>query len=133
MDYQKELEKAKTHAEKVKLRQEINEIWHSNDQKRKSLSFSKVAVIFIFINCFVIELYSMAVMVVFHDLTSLGSLVMAVLGQCVSLLGYFIKSGKENTASGIVYETTMLQLQHELDSDEVSSSIEVDEDDGAVG
>ena len=132
-DYKDRMDEALKHAEDVKQKQEIKEIKHSND---KPLSFSKMAVIFIFANCCVIELYSMIVMAVFHDLSSLGSLVMAVVGQCASLLGYFIKASRENTESGIVYETTMLQLQHELgmtDKKDDVAPIVVDEDDGAVG
>ena len=132
-DYKDKMDEAFRHAEDVKQKQEIKEVKHSND---KPLSFSKMAVIFIFANCCVIELYSMVVMAVFHDLSSLGSLVMAVVGQCASLLGYFIKASRENTESGIVYETTMLQLQHELgitDEKVDVASIVADEDDGAVG
>lgn len=132
-DYKDRMDEAFRHAEDVKQKQEIKEAKHSND---KPLSFSKMAVIFIFANCCVIELYSMVVMAVFHDLSSLGSLVMAVVGQCASLLGYFIKASRENTESGIVYETTMLQLQHELGMTDEKidvAPIVVDEDDGAVG
>ena len=132
-NYKDRMDEAFRHAEDVKQKQEIKEVKHSND---KPLSFSKMAVIFIFANCCVIELYSMVVMAVFHDLSSLGSLVMAVVGQCASLLGYFIKASRENTESGIVYETTMLQLQHELGmtGEKVDiSPIVTDEDDGAVG
>ena len=123
MGYEKDLENAQKYAERVRIKNEIEKIKHSNDEKRQHLSFSKIAVIFIFINCFIIELYSMVVMVLFHDLTSLGSLVMAVLGQCVSLMGYFIKSTKENTSQGIVYETAMYELKTGT----------TEEDDGAVG
>jgi hypothetical protein len=123
MDYEKELEKAKLYAEKVKVRQEIEDIKHSND-RRKKLSFSKIAVIFIFSNCVVIELYSMYAMLRIGDLSALGSLVAAVGGQCISLSGYFIKSSKENTEHGIVYETTMKELEY---------SMNTEEDDGAVG
>lgn len=122
MNYEKELEKAKLHAEKVRLRQELNEVRHANDSKGGTLSFSKMAVIFIFTNCLVIEIYSMVAMYIFHDLSSLGSLVMAVLGQCASLLGYFIKAKTENCAGGITYETTIRGLTNDPD-----------EDDGAVG
>lgn len=139
-DYRDKMDEALRYAEDVKQKQEIKEVRHSNDKEKKPLSFSKMAVIFIFVNCCVIELYSMVVMAVFHDLSSLGSLVMAVVGQCASLLGYFIKAGRENTASGIVYETTMMQLQHELgavnDTEQEQINVDpiiVDEDDGAVG
>lgn len=125
IDYEVEKEKAKLHAEKVKLKQEIEDIKHANDRQRKPLSFSKIAVIVLFINYLVIELYSMVAMFWFNDLSALGTLIVAVLGQCATLTGYFIKSGKENTAGGIVFETTMKEL--ELDNNSV------EEDDGAVG
>ena len=124
-DYQKELQKAQLHADKVKLRQELKEIRHANDGEKKSLSFSKIAVIFIFCNCVVIELYSMFAMFWLSDLSALGALIAAVVGQCVSIVSYSIKSGKENTANGIVYETTMLELEHQYGLK--------NEDDGAVG
>ena len=136
MEYQYKMDEALRHAEDVKQRQEIKEVKHSNDKEKKPLSFSKMAVIFIFANCCVIELYSMVVMAVFHDLSSLGPLAMASVGQCASLLGYFVKASRENTENGIVYETTMLQLQHELgmtDEKVDVAPIVIDEDDGAVG
>lgn len=123
MDYEKELEKAKLYAEKVKVKQEIEDIKHSNDRK-KELSFSKIAVIFIFSNCVVIELYSMYAMLHIGDLSALGALIAAVVGQCVTICSYNIKAGKENTKEGIVFETAMKELEY---------SLTTNEDDGAVG
>lgn len=138
-DYKDKMDEALKHAEDVKQKQELKEARHSNDKEKKPLSFSKMAVIFIFVNCCIIELYSMVVMAVFHDLSSLGSLIMAVVGQCAALIGYFVKASHENTSQGIVYETTMMQLQHELgmytkpiEQEEIAPII-IDEDDGAVG
>lgn len=127
MGYEDELDKAHQYAERVRQKQEIKEAKHAND---KPLSFSKIAVIFIFVNCLVIEIYSMIVMVVFHDLASLGALVMAVLGQCVGALGYFIKARSENTSGGIIFETTMHNLREQT---EFSQEEFDDIDDGAVG
>lgn len=126
MSYDRALEKAIRHAEKVKLKQELNEVKHANDKKKKSLSFSKVLVIFIFCNFIVIELYSMFAMVWLHDLSALGSLIFGIIGQCSTAIGYFIKSGKENTADGIVYETTIRELEYELENRN-------NNDDNAVG
>lgn len=136
-DYRDKMDEALKYAEDVKQKQEIKEIKHSNDKEKKPLSFSKIAVIFIFTNCLVIELYSMVVMAVFHDLSSLGSLVIGVIGQCVTALGYFIKSKAENCSDGIVYETAMRQyeIQEKEEKSElvIESDPVVDEDDGAVG
>ena len=127
MGYEEELEKAHQYAEKVRKKQEIEEIKHSNDKEKKRLSFSKIAVIFIFANFLVVELYSMVVMLVFHDLSSLGCLIASVIGQCVTICGYFIKSDHENTSGGITFETAMYELK------ESYANYSVEEDDGAVG
>jgi len=129
MGYEDELDKAHQYAERVRQRRELKEIRHSNDAEKKPLSFSKKAVIFIFVNFVVIELYSMIVMAAFHDLTALGYLVTAVIGQCVTAIGYFVKSCAENCANGIVYETTMYELKENAEALESQEEF----DDGAVG
>lgn len=121
MNYKKKLQNAYEHAEIVKQRQELKKIKHSNDVPKEKLSFSKIAFIFMMVNCIVIEIYALIVMVFFADLSPLPALITAVVGECVTLTGYYVKSGKENTANGIVFETTMAKLNHELnDNDEDS-------------
>lgn len=131
MGYEKDLKRAYEHAENVLKKQKIKEIKHVCDEQKPKLSFSKLAVIFIFLNCFIIELYSMVVMIIFRDLASLGSLIMGVLGQCVSLLGYFMKARQENTVGGIAYETAMYELKE--NSEPLVSHDKKTDDDGAVG
>ena len=117
MNFEKKLEKAKEHATKVKQYYELKKIKHSNDEPKDKLSFSKIAFIFMMVNCVVIEMYTLIVMVFFADLSPLPALIAAVVGECATLIGYYVKSGKENTANGIVYETTMAKLNHELGLD----------------
>ncbi len=116
MDYEKEKEKALEHANKVKLKQELNELKHSNDAPKDKLSFSKIAFIFMLSNCVVIEIYALVAMFYFGDLSSLSALIAAVVGECVSFLAFEIKSGKENTSGGIIYESAMKKLEHELEN-----------------
>ena len=116
MDYEKRLAKALAHAEKVKLKQELNELRHSNDKPKEKLSFSKMAFIFMIANCVVIEIYALVAMFFFGDLSSLSALIAAVVGECISFLCFEIKSGKENTTGGIVYESAMKKLEHELNN-----------------
>ena len=73
-----------------------------------------MAFIFMIANCVAIEIYSLIAMFFFGDLSSLPALIAAVVGTCISFIGYEIKSGKENTTGGIVYESAMKQLEHEL-------------------
>lgn len=116
MDYEKQLAKALKHAEKVKLKQELNELRHSNDKPKEKLSFSKMAFIFMIANCVVIEIYALVAMFFFGDLSSLSALIAAVVGECISFLCFEIKSGKENTTGGIIYESAMKKLEHELNN-----------------
>lgn len=116
MDYEKKIEKAMKYAEKVKLKRELNELKHSNDKPKEKLSFSKVAFIFMIGNCIVIEIYALIAMFFFGDLSSLSTLIAAVVGECLSFLAFEIKSLKENTAGGIVFESAMKKLDYELDN-----------------
>ena len=123
MEYEEKMAKAKSHAEKVKLRRELSEAWHSNDAPREKLSFSKVAFIFMITNCVVIELYALVAMFYFGDLSSLSALIAAVVGECVSFLCFEIKSGKENTVGGIVYESAMKKLEYELENNSTDEAV----------
>lgn len=116
MDYEKKISKALEHAEKVKLKQELHDLKHSNDKPKEKLSFSKMAFIFMIGNCVIIEIYALVAMFYFGDLSSLSALIAAVVGECVTTLGYFIKSQHENTKDGIIYETAMKKLEYELDN-----------------
>lgn len=116
MDYEKEISKAMEHADKVKFRNELYELRHSNDRPKEKLSFSKMAFIFMIGNCVAIEIYALIAMFYFGDLSSLSALIAAVVGECVTTLGYFIKAQHENTKDGIIYETAMKKLEHELDN-----------------
>lgn len=125
MEYRNNLNKAYRHAEKVRQKQKLKEIKHSNDIKRKPLTFSKAAVIFVFLNCLLVELYSMVITIAFHDLVFLSAIIVAVIGQFVVLLGYFKKAKQENMIGGITYEKAMNELK--------GKSAPVIDDDGAVG
>ena len=118
MAFEVEKQKALDHAKEVKQKQELYEIKHSNDKPKEKLSFSKMAFIFIVGNCTVIEIYALIAMFHFGDLSSLSALITAVVGECVALLAYMVKSQHENTSGGIVYETAMRKLEHELNNDD---------------
>ena len=116
--FEVEKQKALHYAEDVRQRQELYELRHSNDKKKEKLSFSKIAFIFMVTNCVIIELYALFTMFYFQDLSSLPALIAAIVGECITLCGYYVKSGKENTIGGIVYESAMKKLEHELDNNE---------------
>lgn len=125
MDYEKKIEKAMKYAEKVKLKRELNELKHSNDKPKEKLTFGKFWLIFLLANFMVIEIYSLTAMWFFADLTPLVGLIAAVIGDCVTLCSYFAKSSKENTTGGIVYESAMKKLEHELENSSSMSNDDV--------
>ncbi len=54
-----------------------------------------------------ISIVSAGVGLVTWDFTPLVGLISAIAGQVVIVLGYFVKSSKENSAGGITYQAMM--------------------------
>ena len=87
------------------------------------LPTSKLLILFLFINCTLIELFTGWVTIksidlptltlVGPDFTPLVTLIGAVVSEVIGFAIYAIKSAKENTEGGIIYETTMAKLQQE--------------------
>ena len=85
------------------------------------LPTSKLLILFLFINCTLIELFTGWVTIksidlatltmVGPDFTPLVTLIGAVVSEVIGFAIYAIKSAKENTEGGIIYETTMAKLQ----------------------
>lgn len=84
------------------------------------ISTTKLIMIFIFANCSIIELYSMWIMFVLADLSGLGSLITAVVGETISFAVYAYKSTKENTQGGIIYEKMKMNNTSLENSDDSS-------------
>ena len=91
------------------LKKEKQEFKTSN----KKISTSKILIAFLFLNCTGIELYTgyiinkMFAYGMVPDFSPLLALIGAVVGEVVALAVYFIKSTKENTQGGIVYQSMM--------------------------
>lgn len=116
MSYEeKQKEKAEAYAEKQKLKQELYEIKHKYDKKKKPLTFGKWGFIFLIANCTIVELYSMIMMAVFQDLSTLSSLIAAVVGECVCLISYNIKSQIDNSSNGLTYALAMKEDNSSMD------------------
>lgn len=74
-------------------------------------STSKIVLIVSAILCVEILIFCQYMIVKTGDANALYSMVGVLASFLPVVLGYFIKSTKENTAQGIVYETTMAKLQ----------------------
>lgn len=99
---------------------------------RPKISTSKLLIIFLFINCTIIEIFTgyvtlksldIATMTfMMPDFTPLVTLIGAVVSEVIGFAIYAIKSAKENTSGGIVYETAMINLCGNRDPSEVNNS-----------
>lgn len=87
----------------------------------KKIPTSKWLIYFLFINCTLIELFTgwvtikslqlAAVTYIIPDFTPLVTLIGAVVSEVIGFGVYSLKSTKENTAGGIVYETAMMNIK----------------------
>lgn len=105
---------------KYKLKQEKREF---KKQFLPKISTSKLLILFLFINCTIIELFTGFVTLKSLDLTTLTmanpdftplvALIGAVVSEVVGYAVYALKSAKENTAGGITYEVAMRQIDED--------------------
>ena len=121
-----------------KIEQEKKEI---NDEKKKIKlpSWSKMLLIFLFINFTILEIFigwvtlqsfSLAFAIgMSPDLTPLVALIGAVIGQTISYWTYCNKSKAENTEGGVVHDTAMYELKYGWEQQQK----EQDNDNNAVG
>ena len=116
---EKQWEKEKSLQErKYKIKKEKRELKSLYGFK---LPTSKLLILFLFINCTLIELFTGWVTIksidlatltmVGPDFTPLVTLIGAVVSEVIGFAIYAIKSAKENTEGGIIYETRMAELQ----------------------
>ena len=105
------------YSEKYNLKQERKRV--------KFPSWSKLLLVFLFINFTLLELFTgyitlrsfnlAAALGEMPDLTPLITLITTVIGETISYGVYIAKAKAENIKNGIVYETTMYNLEHNED------------------
>lgn len=98
---------------------EINEKEKTPKKQFKRTTTTKLLMYFIFTNCFMIEVYSMWVMVKLSDLSALYSLIGAVIGESLSFAIYCAKSFNETKEEErIRLEKDMFEYGLNSDSDD---------------
>lgn len=95
---------------------------------KKKISTSKLLIFFLFLNCTIIELFTgwvvfksielSTVTLMAPDFSPLVALIGAVVGEVIGFAVYSLKSAKENTKNGIVYEQAMLEYQLQREGEE---------------
>ena len=76
---------------------------------RFKFNTTKLVMAYIIINCTIVEIYSMWVMVKLQDISGLYTLITSVIGETIAFLVYAVKSTKENTQGGIIYEKMKIE------------------------
>lgn len=86
---------------------------------------SKLLIVFLFINCTIIEIFTgivtlqtfnlVEITASMPDFTPLTTLIGAVVSEVVGFAIYSLKSMKENTKGGIVYESALKALEENSD------------------
>ena len=98
-------------ADKKKFKRLLYKIKYGKEKEK--ISTTKIVLAFLIFNMVVIEIYSLYAMLALGNLDALPVLITAIVGECVSILGYMVKSSIENKKGGIIFETAMKQLEDE--------------------
>lgn len=83
-------------------------------EQKKALTTTKFLMLFLFISCSIIQLFTMYAVIKGMnmgygiDFTPLTMLISAVVAQTIGFSVYSLKSVKENTKGGIIFETAMI-------------------------
>ena len=111
-----------------RIKAERKSLRESFKEKKDKIANSKLLVWFLFINCTIIELFTIWVIckelglaaegILSPDLSPLMALITTVVAEVIGFGIYALKSTKENTTGGIIYETAMFNLQNEVPEDE---------------
>lgn len=110
-----ELKHAHHVADRKKFKKQLYKIKYGREKEK--VSTTKIVLAFLIFNMLVIEGYSLYAMLALGTLDALPVLITAIVGECISILGYMVKSSIENKSGGIVFETAMKQLEDNKDED----------------
>ena len=96
------------------IKQQRREIKDKYKKERKKLTTTKLLMFFLFASCSAIEIFTivftaMTAKMGMIDFSAMQTLITAVVAEVIGFAVYSLKSLKQNTKGGIVYQTAMLQ------------------------
>lgn len=105
------------------LKEERKKLKNQFKPQHKKLTTSKFLMLFLFISCSIIELSTILLTFKSMDLgqvdfSAVQSLITAVVAQVVGFAIYSLKSLKENTVGGVVYQTAIIQAQNKQNNND---------------
>ena len=123
-DFDRKCRQAIIKAQKQREKQDLKKIkekYGKQKKKKKLIDLStttKQIMLFLIINCTVVEVYAMFTMYHFQDLTTLEALISAVITETIAFLVYCVKS----------YFETRSEKMHELDMSRLNNQNSYGED-----
>ena len=123
-DFDRKCRQAIIKAQKQREKQDLKKIkekYGKQKKKKKMIDLStttKQIMLFLIINCTVVEVYAMFTMYHFQDLTTLEALISAVITETIAFLVYCVKS----------YFETRSEKMHELDMSRLNNQNSYGED-----
>ena len=105
--FEAELRRIKAKNRKIKRKRALRAERRKYRLKIKWPTQSKLGMWYIFISCTAVQIYSMAAMWHFADLSPLYALIGATVGEGFTYYAYTAKAKAENTTGGIVYENSL--------------------------
>ena len=106
-----------------KIKQELYKIKYGEEKKKRTpLSYGKIFTLCFSITCLILLFFIMFATIYLHDGQILIAGIGPVVAGTINLLRYNSRSKAENTAGGIVYETTMAQLNQGVDIQPVDNN-----------
>lgn len=117
----------KRNAQKVarnrKIDKELYKIkYGKNKEEKRCLSFGKIFTICFSITCLILLFFIMFATIYLRDGQILIAGIGPVVAGTINLLSYNSRSKAENTAGGIIYETTMAQFNKDVDIQPVNDN-----------
>jgi hypothetical protein len=109
--YDSKLAKLQKRNEDIERRRKLRKERMKHFPKFMLPSTSKIVLIVSALLCLEILAFCQYMIMITGDTNALYAMVGALFTFMPIVIGYFVKSTKENTKNGVVYETTMAQLQ----------------------
>lgn len=95
-EFRNKLRKARLKNAEIERRQELEKEKNKYKPTRKKIQTSKIFFVLLFSSCFATQIFSMAAMWHFEDLSSLSVLIGSTLTEGVGLAAYYMKSFLES-------------------------------------
>ena len=124
MDFEKELQQLEQKQQQWIQQKEIilkkqklyNDKQKIKEKSRKKISTSKLIVLFLFLNCTAIEIFTGYITIKglnlgFIDFSPLTTLISSVVGEVICFAVYAYKATKENTEGGITYQNAKFEKE----------------------